>query len=1108
MTKARAPQEDKLKLPASWTAKVLARRGKPAKKPVQLADPTIVAELARERADKAEDLRAALGLVANEDFAAEGRAYLDGQADPRGAAVIATLLLDWHERHGESWLRPTLDAWTHEHGLAFAVSAAVEFLAIKEQTEWYNDAPPLRQRVLVETSAEYAREIDHELHYGGLAAVRSLLAAASDDAYAEAVTAVAGHRDTAVKRIAAMTLLPDEHDWVLEACADYIKARGSRHISDDLLWISITSLEQVEAVGILDVDDPWIGYNSLITVVATLGVDALPILTGPVCADQLRRDFGNHIREAIGLLPSDEATAYLLEGLRWPKTYTAAARAAERFPLRTLRVAARLAPTFDNEQRARLVAIAALPDAALRAHLSETERAALDDLFATTGHVPEAAPEDLPPLLVTPPWDRKRPKARPAVIEGLEAPGPQLLWAGNQREVWGEARNPDDHGIDYWSATGEEKGLDAFDYRVTAYLAEGDVAKAAPYLEEWQGDEYCGGEHELRRILARYGERVADRVLKLPAEHHHYSKLPGPILSEAAARIAAARLARKAASHSAIRWLDRHGLAAVPYLVPDALGAEAQRRSHAESALHHLAGRHGAAAVAAEAEAHGPEAAEAVAALLGDDPLAPRVKVSKAGPWAVPTALPQVLLKGGERSLPADSARHLITVLALASPEHPYPGLEVVAEACDRDSLSRFSFALFEQWHKSDAPSKDRWALTQLAHFADASITARLAELVREWPNENQHKRAVSGLEVLAEIGTEDALRALQQVADKVKFKSVKAEAARQITAIAKRLGLSREQLADRLVPDFGLGEQDALVLDYGPRQFTVVLDERLNPSVTDQAGKSFKTVPKPGAKDDAEMAEPAYQRFAALKKNLRAVAVDQVRRLELAMIEARTWTKDEFERYFIDHALNRHLARRLVWSAEIDGAHTGFRIAEDLSYTDAEDGAFELPDDVPIRLDHPVLMGERVNDWIEVFGDYEILQPFDQLGRPDMALTADERETGKLTRFEGAKIEALRVLGATGQGWERAKPEDGGVEPGITHALANGLVVTVALEPGIWAGAATESPEQTVGSAVISKGKPCWWFDERKPSRLGDLDPVTASEILARLTRLTTGAS
>jgi hypothetical protein len=122
-------------------------------------------------------------------------------------------------------------------------------------------------------------------------------------------------------------------------------------------------------------------------------------------------------------------------------------------------------------------------------------------------------------------------------------------------------------------------------------------------------------------------------------------------------------------------------------------------------------------------------------------------------------------------------------------------------------------------------------------------------------------------------------------------------------------------------------------------------------------------------------------------------------------------------------------------------------------------------------------------------------------LNRPVLQATDEERATGRLTGTDGLKIEALRILGATGQGWERAKPEDAGVEPGITYALANGHTVAVLLEPGMWAGAAKASPEQTVRSVVVSKGEPCWWFDERSPAV--EVDPVTASEILARIIRL-----
>ena len=469
--------------------------------------------------------------------------------------------------------------------------------------------------------------------------------------------------------------------------------------------------------------------------------------------------------------------------------------------------------------------------------------------------------------------------------------------------------------------------------------------------------------------------------------------------------------------------------------------------------------------------------------------------------------LPQVLLKGGERALPAEAVPHLITVLALGTPDNDYPGVAIVAKTCDRASLTRFSQALFDQWLSVGGPSKDAWALTQLANFADDATVWRLAPLIREWPGQSQHKRAVTGLEVLGAIGTEEAMRAVQLIADKVKFKALKEEAGRQISHIAEGLGLSREQLADRLVPDFGLGEEAALVLDYGPRTFTVVFDEQLKPCVTDEAGKLRKALPKPGAKDDPEIAEDAYQRFAALKKELRTVAADQVRRVEDAMASTRDWSVDEFRRFFAEHALTKHLARRLVWLAETDGDRFGFRIAEDGTFGDVEDETVELPETARIRVAHPVHLGsEQTAAWAEVFADYEILQPFDQLNRPVMAFTGDELATGRLKRFEGAKVDVGRVLGMTKRGWNRAVPEDGGMAPGIAHPLPGGGCVTVALDPGIYAGMPGEFPDQTLRDVRLAVYEDYYRSEKDDAGREfpTDVDPVTASEILASLARLT----
>jgi hypothetical protein len=1109
MTDHVAPQEDQMKLPAAWAAKLLPWRGRRDGKAFEPADAEAVEGRRQYIADRDAKLRMALAKPENEGYADAGLAYLDGKSDPLGAAVVAALVLDQDHLLSQPWMRPDFDLWLHDHGPVFAAVAAFEYLAVIATTDGYYGGALIANRVLIEHQLEHPYMAQRELPHGGIAAVRSVLASASDAEYAEIVAAVAGRRDTGARRMVAMLLFPGEHDWVRETCAEYLQARNYDS-GDRLLFHSIS--RPAQAAALLGVSDyRWIAHIDIETVAALLGglgTEALPFLI-KLANNAAGFESIKLIHRGIGAVPSDEAMAFLLEGLDRPFLFDAAVEAAGNYPVRALRTAARLAPTAPPERRRWIAAVANTVDPGHHAHLSEAERALLDDLLADVGRVPAAALEDLPPLLVAPPWTRKRRKAKAVVIENLEAPAQShLRWAEGERESWSRVRGFYELDETYWS---DEPTVEPDDWRLVSFIAFAEIERAEPLLGHWDGGANIGWHTDLQRILARYGDRVIDRVLKLPATDHTCHVLPGPVLNLAAARIAAERLARlKAARAGAIRWFERHGLDAVPYLVPDALGADKKRRKYAEFALAHLAVRHGAEAVAAQAESFGSEAAEAITALLGADPLEPIVKVPKPGFWATPFVLPQVLLKGGERALPAEAVPHLITVLALGSPDYPYPGIEVVAGACDRASLTRFGRALFDQWLAVGAPAKDSWALTQLANFADDATVWRLASLIREWPGENQHKRAVTGLEVLGAIGTEEAMRAIQHIADKVKFNGLKKEAGRQITFIAESLGLSREQLADRLVPDFGLGDDSALVLDYGPRKFTVVFDERLNPCVTDEDGKLRKALPKPGVKDDPEIAEDAYQRFAALKKELRTVAADQVRRVEDAMVSTRDWSVDEFHRFFAEHPLTKHLARRLVWLAETDGDRFGFRIAEDGTFSDVEDDAVELPETARIRVAHPVHLGaDRTAVWAEVFADYEILQPFDQLNRPVMAFTEDELATGRLARFEGAKVDVGRVLGLTKRGWNRAEPEDGGMAPGVAYPLTGGGCIVVALDPGIYVGMVGEFPEQKLDSVRIALYERYQWSEKDDVDREfpTDIDPVTASEILASLARLTGAA-
>ncbi|GAA2261894.1 hypothetical protein GCM10009853_013740 [Glycomyces scopariae] len=1102
MTEYHASQEDRIVFPANWQPVRVPRRTDPGEPAV--LDPGGPAEAARLIALHEDDLRHALGRPELARYADAALRHLDGAPDPEGAAIVSAVM--WaRERNGQmSVLRPELDAWVLEHGLPFAAVAALTRLGVSSWRK-YNES--MRDCTV--------RRYEHrELHTlrthldRGVETLRALLAHASATDYEAAVAAVEAHRTTPEARFIAMVLFPDELGWAEEACREY-KAVGVSH-ADSILWLTLDRPELFTAAGLSGIEHWWVKRELLATVLHHIGGAALPFLNATL-RQQVATDARHLLLDAVALLPTDEAAAQLVGTLGEEHVYQAATEAAKRYPRRLLRAAAVEAGTIGAELRPRLAALAADIPAEHRDALDPAGRAAIEALLAPST-TPAADPADLPVILTAPPWTVKGAKRKPLTLDLTADAGPAVVWADGEAERWSKPdydyfRNFTDAEWEKMLARGGVASSGRrHDYSVMATFAPTSVALRA--VAKWDGSFSPYTTSDLKVIVSRFGPLAADQVVTALRSHPTYHEAIVPIRSAAAARLAADWYARlKGARVGAVAWFERHGAEGAALLVPDALGADKKLRGNAEGALWNIALRIGTEAVTAAAGRYGPEAEAAVADLLAGDPLEPRgVKLPKPGAWANPVMLPEVLTTEG-RAIPADSVRHLVTVLALSTPDYPYAGLDVAADALERDSLTRFSRALFRLWLSMSAPSKDSWALTQLSHFADDATVRLLAPLVREWPGQSQHKRAVNGLGVLGAIGSEEALRAIQGIAEKVKFKALKEEARVQIAAIADGLGLTQDQLADRLLPDFGLGETGTLVLDYGPRSFTVAFDEQLKPFVKDETGKPRKSLPKPGAKDDPETADAAYKRFAVLKKELRTVAADQVQRLEAAMVNGRTWTKDEFERYYVRHPLTWHLSRRLVWSAESAGARTAFRVAEDRTYTDARDDALTLPDDAVIRLDHPVRMGDMASEWAELFADYEILQPFEQLSRPVMAFTPEELETGSLARFDGAKVEVGKLLGLTSRGWHRSSPEDGGVEPGIYFPLPGGGYVTVALDPGIWVGMVAENPVQTLEGVRLSATEVYWW------SRAGraadgdhprDIDPVTASEVLAALTRVT----
>ncbi|MFG3341478.1 DUF4132 domain-containing protein [Glycomyces sp. NPDC048151] len=1105
-TSSALPDEDRLAFPSTWNRFVHPRRGAAKPRRVKL-EPDAGRELLHKYAQK---LGKRLALEENREYADVAQSFLDGEADVVGAAAVMALARPGMGSEALQ-LRPLFDLTATEHGLPFAVAAVTEALTFEAMQIGQAKGLVLTRRPL--SDYNWAKFLDHK----DIRDIRALLAAASDEEYRAVVAAVDAHRTGPELRMAASFLVPDEDAWMIEACEEVTAAKTADPACTRLLLEVITTVEQRDALDVSMLPQlHWVYAAEIADLVHRIGAAALPVILGYLDG-YCNADERKILYRALAALPAEEAMAALLDRGDDPASIGFAMEAAARFPRRAVALIARRVPGADADERKRLFSVLHADPVLLDAALplaDPDDQAAVATLTAGHRQLPEAPAEAVPALLAAPPWAAGA-AAEAVVVKGLEpAPINKMTWAEGEHEAWSSL---DHHvlnkfkGSDEWTRERWEEHIGDFDKRSSdfqaAVLAVAPPEFAAELLPRWSTRSYYFYLEVLQRLLVNLGPDAAAQVMAATSYEVDFRRtLLLPVANLAVARYAADALVRLKTMRSfAVAWLDRHTADAAALLVPDALGSAKKPRAAAEAALRYLAANHGEDLVRDAAAQYGDAAAAAIGALVDIDPLTPvGVKIPEPGAWASPVALPQVLLNGREQALPNAAVRNLITVLAIATPEFPYEGVAVVAGSCDRTSLERFSIALFEQWLTAGAPSEDGWALTQLAHFGGDEAVRLLQPLVGRWPGENQHQRAVKGLKVLGAIGTETALRAINQIAEKAKFAAIKAEAREQIDAIAANLGLTADQLGDRLVPDFGLRDEAALVLDYGPRQFKVGFDEALKPFVSDMDGKPRKSLPKPGAKDDELLADAAYKRFAALRKDLRTVAADQVKRLERAMVQGRTWTPAEFDEHFVQHPLVWHLARRLVWIAEAEGTRTAFRLAEDKGCTDVEEDAFALPADAVVRLAHPAIMGSEVDAWGEILADYEILQPFPQLGRPVMAFTEEELATGRLARFEGVEVPVGKLLGLTSKGFERSAPMDAGVEAGMSCVLHGAGYLVLDLDPGIWVGAIDQCPDQTLRTVALSAQDLRGWDVPKPKTGFGPVDPVVASEVLVALAKAT----
>ncbi|ACU35837.1 DUF4132 domain-containing protein [Actinosynnema mirum] len=1038
------------------------------------------------RAELSEGSRAALTGVGDGDDSARrpvgslphlvraAEAHLDGSPTPLGAAAVLRLLAN--QEHPR--VPRLVDAWVEAHDLVFAARAiaglarveAVHCPAPSGGHGWH-----LRE-LRPGSCAIRWQERDLALR------ARTLLAACPDAVHAEVVAALAGSRDTPQGRLLVSYLVPTEREWAEEVVAEVLRGPRDSADSDPVLAALGTADQLTRLLGLDWVVRRLPTPEFLWTALDVLGHDLLPALDRLLGTPELPEPARDLVAEVLAVLPGDDAFAVLLPRLGQREVRPLARAVAGRDPERALRLLAAEAEIGPATSDAAIVLrslVVGLADLDVR-DLPEAAGAVL----ARERAARRAAPaEGLPPVLTSPPWARERREAEaPVVVAGLEPlVRPHLRWEPGEREGWLAKQPRTGPDPADWTALADACADGRPTNHGSVLFARAPEELVRPLLARWNPEPWAA-EQWGRPVVARFGLDVLPRVLALgQVRPTSLGGLLAPFATPEVAGVMADWLSRfKHARPIARGWLERHGVDAARLLAPVAVGPAGTERRAAEHALRQIP-EHALTA----AREHGERVAAIVAASLALDPLdVLPVRVPAVPAWLEPDLLPQVLRDGGRTALPEGAVRHLLVVLALSTPEDPHAGLEQAREACDPASLARFAWAVFDQWRMAGAPHPDRWALTCLALVGDDQVVRALGPLLAAWPVGSA--KADVGLAVLARIGTDVALTCLDDASRRLRNKWLRGRARQELDGVATARGLSAEELSDRLVPDFGLSPDGALELDFGPRRFVVGFDEQLRPHVTGPDGKRLKSLPKPGARDDAALAARAHERFAALKRDLRTSAAEQLTRLERAMVAGRTWGVEEFTRLFTGHPLLWPLGRRLVWTTE---AGLAFRLAEDRTLGDLHESPVVLGPDERVAIAHPLRLGADLAAWAELLADYEVLQPFPQLGRAVHRLTAEEGGADELARFRDFPVLNGKVVALLDRGpWSQAGGLGGPIGR-VRRALPDGRGVVVGLDPALPRGRVPVGTGQRITEVRIA---------ERGP--FGTADPVVVSEVVEDL--------
>ncbi len=356
-------------------------------------------------------------------------------------------------------------------------------------------------------------------------------------------------------------------------------------------------------------------------------------------------------------------------------------------------------------------------------------------------------------------------------------------------------------------------------------------------------------------------------------------------------------------------------------------------------------------------------------------------------------------------------------------------------------------------------------------------------------------------------LGNMDSLKAAQALDSillhfKTKYPNIREAANDSFERIAAKHNLSRMELMDKMIPDFGFtnlfkhfevnGAKWRAYL--APTLKMVYLNEK------DEAKKSIPTKTDKAIKDE----------FKALNKDIRSIARRQKQTLEYYLVTQRRWTPENWQAHFMKKPITFAFAQSLIWGIyKKDKLSDTFAVNQDQALENIDLDEITLPKNTSIGLVHPLELSEaQIKQWTQNLRDSQLEQAFPQLERKVFKPNRKDLNLKVLDIYKGTMVSDYyfrKIMRE--QGWSRGSVIDSGMVFNFSKTFENlGIEVFVEVDE-MYIHAGEYSEEITLEKIYFAKANTinkgsyvydtCRGKEDERVFQIKELPAIVYSEIL-----------